>query len=163
MHTTPTTLDRFAEAAESFCAWCTAQSETPALEARRAIRHLSTLYARALELRIPADPDPAIEGHRTDDETWRAIFERCSVLPLNYYGEVLDPLTVPPESPVTGDLADDIADMHRDIECGLSLYRDGHRTEAEWKWRHSFESHWGLHACSALRALHCWLTATDEW
>ena len=159
----PTNLDRFAEAAEDYCAWCVALSGPPTTEALRAIRHLSTLYSLALDLRLPPDPDPELEGHWTDNETWQGIFKRCSVLPVSYYAESLDPLTVPPGDSGLGDLADDLADIHRDLTCGLSLYRDGHTTEAEWEWRHSFQSHWGRHASSALRALDCWFAATDEW
>jgi len=158
-----TNLERFAEAAEEYCAWCEAQAGEPRAEARSAIRHLAKLYALALDLRLPPDPDLELEGHHTDDQTWKAIFERSSALPFSYYSVVFDPHTTPPEDPVTGDLADDLADIHRDLTCGLSLYRAGHTTEAQWEWCHSFQSHWGRHASSALRALHCWSADTGEW
>ena len=49
------------------------------------------------------------------------VFTRAGNLPLNYYSEVFNPIPVPAEEPVVGDLADDIADIYGDIERGLKL------------------------------------------
>ena len=59
--------------------------------------------------------------------------------------------------PGMGDLSDDVADIHRDLTEGLSLYDQGYSGEAEWTFHHLF-FHWGRHAASATAALQFWLT-----
>ena len=63
---------------------------------------------------------------------------------------------VPPEDHEIGDLADDVADIYRDLSAGLALVDAGHALEAQWELRFSFLTHWGRHASGAIRALHCW-------
>ncbi len=156
-------LDRFATAAEEFCAWCELEGEDSIAEARTALGHVSQLYSMALELRLPSDANLELDGEGSDDKTWKFVFKRSAILPFNHYSVVFDPLEVSPEDPVTGDLADDLADMHRDLTRGLSLYRNGHLPAAEWDWRFNFQIHWGRHAASAIHALHCWFADQGEW
>ena len=60
-----------------------------------------------------------------------------------------------PDSPeVTGSLADDIADVYRDLRTGLRKWQRGESGGALWEWRFNFEAHWGQHADDALRAIH---------
>jgi hypothetical protein len=42
--------------------------------------------------------------------------------------------------PVVASLADDIADIYRDLKKGFALL--GSRDGAVWEWRHGFEHHW---------------------
>lgn len=70
------------------------------------------------------------------------------------YWEVFDP-TKDSEA-IRGSLADDIADVYRDIKEGLGcqdldLALQG---DAIWEWRVGFYSHWGKHAIDALRTIH---------
>jgi hypothetical protein len=58
-------------------------------------------------------------------------------------------------------VADDLADIYRDIKNGLWLHENRHSTEAIWEWKHSFNTHWGRHAVGALHALHCYMA--DEY
>lgn len=52
-------------------------------------------------------------------------------------------------------LADDIADIYRDLKEGLVLMEKPNGAEnAVWEWRFGFGSHWGHHALSALKAIH---------
>ncbi|GAA4667884.1 DUF5063 domain-containing protein [Frondihabitans cladoniiphilus] len=52
-------------------------------------------------------------------------------------------------------LADDLADIWRDLQNGLdSLSRGMTLKEVTWDWRLTFGSHWGAHATEALRAIH---------
>lgn len=52
-------------------------------------------------------------------------------------------------------LADDLADIWRDLRGGLdSLASTGVVADAVWEWRFTFEIHWGAHAVEALRAVH---------
>ena len=52
-------------------------------------------------------------------------------------------------------LADDLADVWRDVKQGLvALDAGASETDVIWEWRFSFYSHWGRHATEALRVLH---------
>lgn len=159
----PTHVDRFASAAEEFCAWCELEGKEEVAGARTALRYLTQLYSMALDLRMPPDANFDLDGEGSDDKTWKSVFNRSATLPFGYYSEVFNPLEVPSEAPVVGDLGDDLADIHRDLTSGLSLYRDGHVQEAEWEWRFHFQAHWGRHAASAIRALHCWFADQGVW
>jgi hypothetical protein len=87
------------------------------------------------------------------------VYERFGGLPFNYYSECFDPLIVPAaEEPVVADLADDLADIWRDVKGGLMLWHDDESDAAAWHWRFHFESHWGLHASSAMYALQTWFS-----
>ena len=62
------------------------------------------------------------------------------------------------EQPIFHNLADDLADIYRDIKPGLRAWETGDDRYIEtivfnWRTPH-FESHWGVHALSAMRALH---------
>ena len=96
------------------------------------------------------------------DDEWKAVFEySLAQLPLRHYGEVYDPLLMPPEEPVVGDVADDIADIYRDVATGLRLFDAGDEAEALWEWGFLFRIHWGEHASSAIRVLHAYLAQED--
>ena len=86
------------------------------------------------------------------------VYARAGNLPLNYYSELFNPTIVPAEEPVTGDLADDIADIYEDIERGLSLLDAGYTEHAVWEWVFQMQAHWGEHATSAIRVLHWFLS-----
>lgn len=59
-------------------------------------------------------------------------------------------------------LADDLADIWRDLKAGLVALEVGSVTlsGAYWQWGSSFTSHWGRHAVEAVRALH---DLMDTW
>ena len=97
------------------------------------------------------------------DDEWSARFRRFGALPFNYYGDVDEPQKIPPSNPTTGDLADDLADIYRDIKEGLSLAEADHLPEAMYSWRESFRTHWGRHASSAIRVLHIWCENEAAW
>lgn len=63
----------------------------------------------------------------------------------------------PAETAVVADLADDVADIYRDLKEALLVLDGGAKTEAQWNIRFSFLNHWGRHASSAISALHNWL------
>jgi hypothetical protein len=60
------------------------------------------------------------------------------------------------EPPVTPrSLADDLADIWRDLRGGLDALEGGATwQDVSWEWRFGLEKHWGKHAVEALRALH---------
>ncbi len=54
-------------------------------------------------------------------------------------------------------LWDDLADMYRDLRCGLRLWDMGtveSRIEASWAWRFNYENHWGHHLARAMQSVH---------
>lgn len=70
------------------------------------------------------------------------------------YRQVFDPTE--DKEAVTGSLADDIADIYRDLKEGL-VHGEAHDTEPGdiiWNWRLLFYSHWGKHAIDALLVIH---------
>jgi hypothetical protein len=58
------------------------------------------------------------------------------------------------DEPVCGSLADDIADIYRDLTKSLD-YANQNAPDADviWEMRYSFTSHWGEHVTSALKAI----------
>lgn len=61
--------------------------------------------------------------------------------------------------PVVGSLADDLADIWRDLRPGLDAMDAVQSAAADpetilWHWRWTFAYHWGRHAAAAIRVLH---------
>ena len=151
--------EKFVSVVREYCAWAESKPKTESEEAEISIRLLAGLYSNVLAL--PKNgPGQDIDGKRISDEEWNNMFKRFGALPFNYYSEYFSPAKVAEEEPVIGDIADDLADIYRDLKEGLELYETGHVTEALWEWNQSFNSHWGRHASSALHALHAY--AADE-
>lgn len=147
-------ISNFAESARAFCDWAEGDASSAEIEVETARRHLARLYALALGLPV-ADSDEA-EPTEISGEAWKAVFKRFGCLPINYYSVCFNPLAVPAEEPCIGDLADDLADIWRDLKRGLSLFDSGHIEAAIFEWRDNFNIHWGRHAASALYVLQCW-------
>jgi hypothetical protein len=155
------TVERFAAEAIRFQQWVRQGTDQGEVAAREALLRITHLYVAALELPParndePADPSGA---ERVGDLERQEVLNSCRRLPFDYYGEVFNPLPVPPEEPVAGSLADDIADIYGDAIRGLRAHQAGRRTQAIWEWGFGLQSHWGEHATGAIRALHCWLAA----
>lgn len=155
------TVGRFAEVAREYRDWVLTGTDRGPDAARRALGLVGRLYLAALALpqrwcedRKPVEPSPPPNWH----EVYPTLVAR---LPLQHYGEVFNPLPIPPEGSIVGDLADDLADIFADVEQGLRWLEAGHPAEAVWEWGFGLVHHWGEHATSALRALHCWLA--DEY
>jgi uncharacterized protein DUF5063 len=143
----------FEQLARRFCDFC----ERETSEGREAFvaeleRHLVTLYGAALEL-IPADP-PEEDAPPVAHEEWRAVYDRVAARlgAPGAYWLVYDPFVE--EAPVLSQLADDVADIYRDIRAGLALLDRRPAEAPSWEWRSTFDSHWGRHAASAIYALH---------
>jgi len=148
--------------AREFCTWCRSEPEPKMEEARKALSLLVQLYSQALELDAPKEFDSDISSDRVDVQEWKEVYARASALPLNYYSSYFDPSCLPQEEHQAGNLADDIADIYRDVSAGLALFDAGHVNEAQWEFRFSFLTHWGRHASGAIRALHCWYADSSE-
>lgn len=155
-------VERFAAEATRFRDWALHGTERNEWAVRGALIRVTQLYLAALDL-PPAltdeSPDQPI-AQRIEESEWRKILIATSVrLPFDMYGEVFNPLTLPPEEAVIGSLSDDIADIYRDVVTGLQEYEAGRHSEARWQWEFSLRFHWGEHATGAIRALHCWLAS----
>ena len=57
---------------------------------------------------------------------------------------------------IHGSLADDIADIYRDLREGIVLLEESKVSPEDviWEWRLGFNSHWGEHALSALKTIY---------
>ena len=153
---------RFCDEARCFVAWAdgTAAKE---LSAPLALRRVVALYAAALELPQPWSERVSPGG--SDDppelvERLGIVRNRAAAIPLQHYSEIFSPLVLADE-PVVGDLADDLVDIYRHVSRGLNLYDAGCIDDAIWEWAFNFQLHWGEHASSAIRALHCYLSQED--
>lgn len=151
---------RFAEQADAFARWLDSGTDRGVEAARAGLIRLLDLYRAGLELppESACEVDDRAEVERVDEREWRRVVESTRRLPFDLYGEVFDPTAFPPEEPVIGSLADDLADIYRDVVTGLRAYRQGRRDEAVWEWSFGMRTHWGGHATGAIRALHAWIT-----
>jgi hypothetical protein len=105
------------------------------------------------------------ESEAISHERWKEILERFSGLPLSGYWDVFDPLKEEEKEPVFTTLADDLADIYRDVKENFSLYEAGYIHEAVWQWRFNFLIHWGQHLTGAQRAMHSYFVnkEDEEW
>lgn len=148
-------IERFAEVARRYCMWAEGQLGNPYDEIRRVRLLLAELHLAAVEL-----PHPGI-GKNTDavsitHEEWSRFYEKFGALPVTNYSDTFDPLKE--EEPVTNSLADDLADIYRDLQAGLSLFEADHPIDAAWEWRFGFQTHWGQHLVGAQRPIHEYLS-----
>lgn len=151
--------ERFADTARRFCRWAESELQDSTSETRTARRLLAELYLQVIDLpEVSADAD----APEISQEQYQLVFKRFGALPFNYYSECFNPLVVPAEQPVTADLADDLADIWRDLKRGLALYESGDVEAAAWEWRFRFSAHWGHHACGALYALQTWFSHNND-
>lgn len=145
----------FTESVRAFCQWAEGDLLPGPAQMPIVRRHLARLYAQALDL-PQRDCDWGDEAAEVSYEAGRAMFERMGALPVSYYPEIADPLDVGCNDTMMGDLADDLADMWRDLKHGLNLFDRGQADAALFQWRDSFLTHWGNHAASALLVLQRW-------
>ena len=113
-------------------------------------RHLIALYSAALDLPTGDADGPDAPPSMTPDE-WQALHRRLSEKfgDIDHYHLIFDPYQEEP--PVVASLADDVADIYRDLRDGFALLEaGGSREGAIWEWRFGFDSHWGRHAAHAL-------------
>ena len=161
-------VDAFRNASDEFLALIEARDGLSAEDLlHRAHLQLARLYALGVEL--PTKPASAYEEVDEDAELthdsagaeefvrrWAPLLRTLEAKigrRWNFYQEVFDPYRDPPEAPVTGSLADDLAGVYLDLLKGRDHWQHGRPAEAVWEWRFGFESHWGEHATGALRAI----------
>jgi hypothetical protein len=145
-------LSNFALEAQRFVDWATGTDDQP-MTARSALVRLVSLYQSGLALPEPDftenDRPPAPKPNSKE-----IVLTRAKTLGLQYYSVIFDPLEVPQDGNVIGDLTDDICDIYLDIARSLAVYESGDPAEAHWNWHFSLWTHWGHHAVCAISALH---------
>ena len=117
---------------------------------------LAGLTAAASRLAPVSAPGAELPGPPADEE-W---LERYTAV-RDALGEWADYWTTPgpfgeeADTAVLLPLADDLADIWRDLKPGLLGLAAGAPLDAAlWDWRLGFFTHWGVHATEALRVLH---------
>jgi len=155
----------FKEAAEKFCIVLETDPTDCDMWLKDLLGALSLLYARAHDLPEVELQDDDIDipdsFHMTLDD-WRRQVDRLHDIlgSQTYYWAVFDP-SEPKDSEqeaICGDIADDLADIIGDLKPGLRAWAsgiDGYLASIVFDWKTPlFGSHWGIHAVSAMRALH---------
>ena len=145
----------FAGLARGYCAWAeNAPQEGEAEEVVTALDLLLRLTRDALHL--PEGEGSEEEAEWTTQDEWLRIYRRFASLPVDVYYKTFDPLVDPSDQVVSLHIADDLADIHRDLHRGLILYDRGDLDGAAWQWAIHFRGHWGKHAVGAIYALQAW-------
>jgi hypothetical protein len=174
-------LDRFAALAAVYCEWIEDfQRHSPEVFLSSIQPVIAQLYAIGLILPpLPESDEEHPDEQEMDDavppwlaesaglpdadpdqvpvDAWWSLYASLSAFlgPRNSYREVVDPYEPTSEQEVTASLADDLADIYRDLLRGCRKWARGECSAAHWEWRFGLESHWGEHATGALRAIHC--------
>ena len=108
---------------------------------------LPELYAAALALNeVEPDTDDAKLSSMSHEE-WKLIYDDVSAMlgRWNYYWDVYDPYSESDRQAVCGSIADDLADIYRDLRDGLDAFAsagEARPNDVFWAWRFDFESHW---------------------
>ena len=160
---------RFSSIAERYCGLVDSASELTRTQLLVALyRFLPELLSEAIRLpdtdphdRVSKDDPnenlaPKFSHPRLSDSDWSKLFQslRQKLGDADLYQEIFNPIEG--KDSVTASLADDIADIYRDMRNGLSLATVEAASPADviWEWRFGFYSHWGDHAINALRTIH---------
>jgi hypothetical protein len=159
---------RFAVVANRFCSVVDSASSMEKTDLLLQIyRILPKLIDEAISLPDVklSDSDDPIEGSgqpafrargRQSEQEWGQLYNllKEQIADWDRYWQVFDPTE--DKEALSGTLADDIADIYRDLKEGL-VRSEAHQAPPEeiiWSWRLLFYSHWGKHAMDALLAIH---------
>jgi len=145
--------DSFAELVGAFCAWCERGAEP--ISRAQAERWFARLHASALEL-PDVEPTDDLGPPDVPEAALEAAKARIAPLWGSYYRMVFDPNPLESDTPVVGDLGDDLQDVYLDLRRGLAMLNHGEVENAIWYWKFSHQTHWGRHATEALYAIHAY-------
>ena len=151
----PESVVAFAKAAERYGELQSSEAEPVARWLQQVQRSLLELYRLALDL------PPSVEviddrRVRVEHEQWLDQFNRIgkAIASADGYWMVYEPFGDPAE-PVYASLADDLADVWRDLEEGFRTMRlTGSWRSAAWQWQWGLVNHWGQHAVDAIAIIH---------
>jgi hypothetical protein len=152
--------EQFIAAARRYCEWAESNYRPDLKSTMQALELITELYLCGVRL---SSEVKNMEYTNARFAKIRKKFRGCrrGSLPINCYSQLFNPIPVPPEKPITGTLHDDITDIYRNISRGLSLLDAGYRQHAVRKWIVNMQIHWGQHATSAIRVLHCYLSQKE--
>lgn len=157
-------FEGFSLVASQFCA---VVDSAPSLDR---VEFLSQIYEVLPRLIHQGIVLPAVSPSNVDDRKeikrtrmkqaeWGHLYESLKekLGDWNLYWQVFDP-TKDSEA-IYGSLADDLADIYRDVAHGLGIDKPGLalRQDVIFSWRVLYYSHWGQHAMNALYAIHFFL------
>lgn len=147
---------RFADLAAVYCSVIERRSELSRDElVARTHPVIAQLYSAALEL---PDREPStVETRRStlSSQEWMALFTSLRDQLKDY--DAFGPDATESRRSDEGSLADDLADIYRELRDGLAGWNNTDPTrqgDAVWDWRFGFLVHWGDHALSAMRTMH---------
>jgi hypothetical protein len=166
--------NRFASVAQEFCS---AIDSAPKLDRSELLVHVYGILPHLISeaIRLPnlelnddeGQEDEIRKSHarakvRLSDARFGQLYEslKLKLGDLNLYWEVWDPTR--DNEAIHGSLADDFADIYRDLKEGLDL-SEANQAQPEdniWHWRLLYYSHWGKHAIDAPRTIHFLLEST---
>jgi hypothetical protein len=147
----------FIEHAKKYCEIIEGRDRIkPRLLLTEVAKVLARLYALAIEL-----PEVEIESEDLPEKgisesQWNELFGELGLYfgKNDYYVQMFDPTEVDEEKPVGSSLADDLADIYRDLMIGLVNIEKRPINDLIWDWKFNFKVHWGNHLTSALSAIH---------
>jgi Domain of unknown function (DUF5063) len=151
-------VDAFVESARAYCSLIERRAEVSRSELVSSARVLlADLHARASSLpnqKLGESPT----SRKIGNEGWWRLFESLRNQLREYDSFWVEhPESDVPSAPGESSLADDLADVYRELKDGLMAWDSTEptlRAGAVWEWRFGFEVHWGDHAVKAMRAIH---------
>lgn len=155
----------FRHTAERFCSLLESKPDNADKWVEDILATLAMLYACGHSLptvSLNEESNDYGDEFQVDDAEWGRVYSvvQTALGTQTIYWAYFDPSEPPNslEEPILGDLADDLADIYRDIKPGLRAWVDSDdlmlpKIIFDWK-EPLFSSHWGVHAVSAIRALH---------
>ncbi len=158
----------FATTAQRFCTLMESAIRDRDLWLADVLVALATVYAAAPLVREIPFPESAgkkniPEDFRVSNDEWNSLYQHLkqTLGPAAHYSAYFNPAAAAPtDEPTQGDLADDLADIYRDLKPGLRAWiteDDRYLEDILYQWTHmGHPHHWGRHAVDAMRALH-WL------
>lgn len=151
-------IQSFEASARHYCGVIEQVDRLPILEFLTTIQPLlADLYLKALSL-PDVSPRSADIATRIDHDAWARVFDSIiSTLGHRHaYWTVFDPMDPDDHESIYCSLADDLADIYRDVKEGLLQIGEPSARNADvaWEWRFGFQNHWGQHAVSAIQAVH---------
>jgi Domain of unknown function (DUF5063) len=170
------TANKFGLVAQQYCSFidfaATADKTEFLLRLYRALPELVTEAIRLPHVEFGEDNDEELEASlrqiraetRMKQEEWDRLYNSLKekLGDWDLYWQVFDPRT--DNEAIHGSLADDIADIYRDLINGIRLKETDQVPPYEiiFDWRLGFFSHWGKHAIDALRTIHFLLEGHAE-
>lgn len=133
-------------------------------------KSLLELYSNGLNLQT-IDLDSNVDfKEKLDDKEFEIIKNRTSELlgENQCYWTIFDPTenVFGNESPVMGDLLDDVMDIYKDIKYQLMIFdlnTEESIENAMWGMKFDFWHHWSNHAIDAIRTIHYVIEKTEKY